>query len=70
MKLLNAHYCPDCGEIFDPSNNDYRRKYTCPSCTNRLTVEMISFFKAKPEQTNVHHINLIPSCGTSAQVAP
>jgi len=35
MKLSNASYCPDCGEVFP-----FMAGGACPSCTNKAIVSM------------------------------
>ena len=35
MKLSNASYCPDCGEVFP-----FVAGGACPSCTNKAIVSM------------------------------
>jgi hypothetical protein len=47
MKLINARFCPDCEEIFDPTLNITEDRGSCPSCTNRNTVSLSIFFKEK-----------------------
>ena len=43
MKLEDARFCPDCNEVFFNKGKIVRLS-DCPSCTNRATVPLASWF--------------------------